>query len=227
MKETELRVDGIGGNMFTPEGKGPFPAVIFFHGLGSSKRNYIPMAETLGNQGIVAVAFDFRPSPLDQTPLEIINDGKKVLDFLLSQNVDKKRIGMQGTSFGAYVAVKLLRDYDFVKSVVLRVPAALSDKDLNIKLSARIAGYFENRENWIESSVYDNISKFAGQLLVIRSEMDQQIPKECVNKYYDVAVSTKERKLYVQKNAGHELSNNPAGLKEFQKITVDWFLETL
>lgn len=222
------------GTMYIPEGKGPFPGVIFFHGLGSARIRYLPMAQKLAESGMITLAFDFGgcgesdgASPFDQTPRMVIDDGRKILDFLLSQDIDKKRIGIQGTSVGAYVAGMLLKDYDFVKSLVLRAPAALSDKDLDRNIGSRIRGYYTKRENWVDSNAYNSFNSFKGHLLVIRSEKDELIPKECVSKFYELAANAKERKLYVLKNAGHQLSTNPLGLKEFHKIAVDWFLKTL
>lgn len=235
-EKVELKVgkELLKGAMYLPQGKGPFPGVVFFHGLGSSRVRYLPMAQALAKKGIIALVFDFRGcgesegvSPYDQTPRMIIDDGKKILDFLLSQNVDRKRIGIQGTSFGGYVALILVQDYNFIKSIVLRAPAALSDKDIDVNMGSKIRGYFIKKENWIDSSSYNDLSNFRGHLLVLRSEKDELIPEEVVNKYYDVAVNAKERKLYVQKNAGHELNNNPIGLQEFYKRTIDWFLKTL
>ena len=220
------------GSLFIPEGKGPFPAVVFFHGRGSDRTNYLPMAEKLAQDGILALAFDFRGCGesdgdfKDQTHSMGVEDGKAGLEFILRQNVDRERIGIQGTSFGGYIAGMVLSNCDFIKSVVLRVPATYSDEDSNIQ------GYVEddyhqrkaNREN---SSSYNGLSRFKGSLLVVRAENDELIPEAAVNKYFDVAENAKQRKLFVQKNAGHSLSANPKAMEDFHKIAVDCFLETL
>ncbi|MBI4089275.1 MAG: prolyl oligopeptidase family serine peptidase [Candidatus Levybacteria bacterium] len=235
-KEVEFKSgkEVLRGTLFTPTGKGSFPGVVFYHGRGSDRTRYLLMAEFLANKGMIALVFDFggcgKSSGVfaNQTHRMGIEDGRAALEFLLNQNIDKVRMGIQGTSFGGYVTGMLLKDYDFIKSVVLRVPASYSDKYLETTVAAADEeNFFAKKENWIDSSSYNGLANFRGNLLVIRSEKDQLIPQEEVNRYYDVAVSAKKRKLFVHKNAGHDFSNNPIGLKEFQKITEDWFLETL
>lgn len=235
-REVEFKVgkDTLRGSLFIPSGKGPFPGVVFYHGRGSTRARYLPMAETLAQKGFMALAFDFRGCGEsdgkfeDQSHEMGIEDAGASLKFLLSQNVDKKKIGIQGTSFGGYVTGMVLKDYDFIKSVVLRVPAAYSDNDLQLTPETFPKYvYFQNRKKWIDSSAYSGLKKFRGSLLVIESEKDELLPSEEVQKYYNVAKSTVKRKLFIHKNAEHSLSDNPKELREFYKITVNWFLETL
>ena len=235
-KKVEFRVgkEILRGSMFIPRGKGPFPGVVFFHGRGSDRTRYLPMAQELANNGMVTLAFDFRGCGQSdgiffntQTHRMGIEDGKAAVDFLLEQSVDKKRIGIQGTSFGGYVNGMLLKDYDFIKSVVLRVPASYSDKDLDTTISEpRERDYFSKKENWINASSYKGISNFTGYLLVIKSKNDEIVSSEAVDKYFNDAKKTKNKKMIVQ-NAGHSFSNDPKGLKEFYSLVQNWFLKTL
>jgi hypothetical protein len=230
--EFKVGEETLRGSLFIPDGQGPFPGVVFYHGRGSTRANYLPMAENLAQNGIMALAFDFRGCGesdgefKNQTHKMGIEDGKAALEFLLTQNVDRQRIGIQGTSFGGYVTGMILNDYDFIKSVVLRVPSAHSMITL-ISKPTPTDNYFQKRENWINSSSYKGLEKFKGDLLVIESEKDELLPPEEVQKYYNIAINVAKRKLFVQKNAGHSLSDNPEGRREFNEITVDWFLKTL
>lgn len=221
------------GSLFIPSGKGPFPGVIFYHGRGSDRTRYLPMAKFLSGKGIIALAFDFGGCGEsdgvfgNQSNRMGVEDGRAALEFLLSQNVDKRRVGIQGTSFGGYVAGMLLNDYDFIKSVVLRVPASFSDDKLDMVLNVSNAkNFFSKKENWINSSSYNGIGNFFGSLLVIKSKNDEIVPSECVDKYFNVAGRAKNKKMVVQ-NAGHSFSNDPKGLEEFYFLTQDWFLKTL
>jgi uncharacterized protein len=230
--EFKIQNETLRGSLFIPDGKGPFPGVVFYHGRGSSRGNYLPIAESLAQNGVTALAFDFRGCGEsdgefnNQTHKMGIEDGKAALEFLLTQNVDKERIGIQGTSFGGYVTGMILNDHDFIKSVVLRAPSAHSDQTLNYKGEVE-NGYFAKRENWINSGSYRGLGKFKGNLLVIESEKDELLMSEEVEKYYNVAADALKRELYIHKGAGHSLSGNPKAMEEFQKITVDWFLKTL
>lgn len=234
-KKVEFKVgeETLRGSMFVPQGEGPFPGVVFYHGRGSDRARYLPIAKLISGKGIIALAFDFRGCGEsdgvfdNQTHRMGVEDGRAALEFLLSQNVNKSRVGIQGTSFGGYVAGMLLNGYNFIKSVVLRVPASSSDKYLdNIVQVSEWKKFFEQKENWINSSSYKGISKFSGSLLVIKSKNDEIVPLEVVDKYFEDAKRAKDKKMIVQ-NAGHSFSNDSKGLKEFYSLVQNWFLETL
>lgn len=224
------------GSIFIPQGKGPFPGVVFYHGRGSDRTRYLPMAKLLSDKGMITLAFDFGGCGAstgifaNQRHRMGVEDGRAGLEFLLSQNVNRKRVGIQGTSFGGYVAGMLLNDYDFIKSVVLRVPASYADELLNevgdIVHASKEKDFFSNKANWIRSSSYKGISNFTGNLLVIKSKNDEIVSSEAVDKYFEDAKKAKNKKMIIQ-NARHSFSNDPKGLVEFYSLAQDWFLETL
>lgn len=221
------------GSLFIPNGNGSFPAVVFYHGRGSARTRYLSMAKFLASKGIMAFAFDFGGCGestgiyANQTHRMGIENGRAALEFLLSQNVDKNRVGIQGTSFGGYVAGMLLNDYNFIKSVVLRVPVSYSDELLDTTVNPDDdKDFFSKKENWINSSSYKGISKFTGSLLIIKSKNDEVVSSEAVDKYFKDATKAKKKKMIVQ-NADHSFSNDNKGLEEFYHLTQDWFLETL
>lgn len=236
-KEVKFKVgkETLRGSLFIPNGKGPFPGVVFFHGSGSKRERYLPVAESLAKNGILTLAFDFRGcgesdgAYEEQTHKNAIEDAGAGLDFLLNQNVDRKRIGICGGSFGGYVGAYILPEYPFIISVVFRVPAAFSDKFLSarIKRGSELSefDFFKNRKNWEDSPTYKNISAFKGPFLVIKAEKDEVVPPEVVDKYYDKATSSSKRRLEVIKGADHRLSGE--WLNQFNKLTKDWFLKTL
>ncbi|MDO8583308.1 MAG: prolyl oligopeptidase family serine peptidase [bacterium] len=221
------------GSLFTPSGKGQFPGVVFFHGRGSDRTRYLPMAKFLSDKGIITLAFDFGGCGestgvfANQTHRMGVEDGRAALEFLLSQNVDKARIGIQGTSFGGYVTGMLLNDYDFIKSVALRVPASYADEQLDtIVIASDEKDFFSKKENWINASSYKGIGKFTGSLLVIKSKNDEIVSSEAVDKYFNDAKKVKNKKLIIQ-NAKHSFRDDPKGLEEFYRYAQNWFLETL
>jgi dipeptidyl aminopeptidase/acylaminoacyl peptidase len=235
-QEVEFKVgkDSLRGTLFIPSGKGPFPAVIFFHGRGGSRTNYLAMARSLSQRNIITLAFDFRGCGKSDGKLENqthqmgIEDGMAGLNFLLRQSVDKDRIGIQGSSFGGYVAVMLLDKYRLINSLVLRVPAAYSDSFLNSTISAsEEKDFFGNEKNWTNSSSYKKIREFKGKLLVIQSEKDELISEIAIRRYYDLASKTIRKTYFIQNQARHSIHDNPKARKEFNLLTVNWFLETL
>ena len=232
-KEVEFKVrnETLRGSLFIPQGKGLFPAVIFFHGSGSKRERYLPVAKELAKNGIMALAFDFRGCGEsdgkfeDQTHEKAIEDAKAGLDFLLSQNVDKRRIGICGGSFGGYLSAFILPNYD-IKSLILRTPAAFSDRFLSSKIKRENEyEFFKDKKNWEDSSVYKNISKFRGPVLVIKAGEDENVPPEVIDEFYQQAEASSKRKLVVIKDADHRLSD--PWINQFYDLTKSWFLKTL
>ena len=132
-----------------------------------------------------------------------------------------------GTSFGGFVTAIIVPEFEFIKSIVLRVPAIFPEEIMDINVEdLRVYSYID-RKKWLASIAYDGISKFKGDLLVIQSEKDDVVKDWIVKNYYDQAKNAAKRELFVQKGAGHDLRQNPNALKEFYELTFDWFLKTL
>src|ERR1035437_4279834 len=137
----EFKVEGdtLRGTLFVPEGKGPFPAVIFFHGSGGVGDTHFEAAEAIANKGIIGFAFNYRGCGIsdgifeEQTVEMGIEDGKAAVLFLLSSPlVDKERVGFYGGSFGGYIAAMLCNKFK-VTSLALTAPAAYSSTVMNIQ----------------------------------------------------------------------------------------------
>ncbi len=233
-KQIEFKVgnDVLRGSLFVPEGNGPFPGVVFYHGRGSSRKRYLEISERLSEKGIMALAFDFRGCGesdgvfKNQTQRMGIDDARAGLDFLLKQNIDEKRIGILGTSFGGFVAAILMNDFD-VKSLVLRAPAIFPEEIMDTHVEdLRIYSYADKRK-WLDSIAYKGMEKFKGNLLVIQSENDEVVKDWIVKNYYEKAVNSSKREFYIQKGASHSLHDSPNTLKEFQDISFNWLLNTL
>ena len=87
-------------HVFTPSGKGPFPAVIVLHTHGGLQQADIDAARNLSAQGYVTVAADFHA----KGGLDNID---KAYDFLSANPaVAPGRIGLLGFSQGAAEAIK-------------------------------------------------------------------------------------------------------------------------
>jgi dienelactone hydrolase len=99
--------------LVVPPGKGPFPAVIWAHGSGGTRKDLILLATWLAARGAVSLVVDdpFERDPQlnyasDERQLDAITqqviDLRRSVDLLQSlRYVDPKRIGFVGLSFGA------------------------------------------------------------------------------------------------------------------------------
>jgi dienelactone hydrolase len=113
-------VGGPGSNaraeLYTPPGRGPFPAVVVLHGCDGVGRHYREWAQRLADWGYVAILVDsFRPRGvsntcnhgMDMPPLTQAHDAFDAADYLRTQpNVRGDRIGVMGFSHGGWAVLK-------------------------------------------------------------------------------------------------------------------------
>lgn len=116
MKELQLRIH-------YPVGDGPFPVIVWSHGAGGSKDNYLPLMEHWASHGYVTIQPTHSDSrSLAAKPTDPVNfrdwqsrpaDVSFILDSLaeletkepaLAGKLDGKHIGVGGHSFGANTA---------------------------------------------------------------------------------------------------------------------------
>ena len=143
----------IGGFLYTPTGKGPFPTVILVHGFGGGtheEKNKF-MCTELAKNGILAFMFDFYDTPhgLSEIPIEetTVSLQLKVLhhavDFVCTVLVvDKNKIGLTGHSLGGMTVILYTPNDSRIKALV--VQSALSDFGKSRSTT------FDNHEEWKE-----------------------------------------------------------------------------
>ena len=99
----------LAGTLVLPEGPGPHPAVVLFHGSGPQERD-LATARWFASQGVAALAYDkrgvgestgdFRAIPF----MELCDDGLAAIGYLKSRKeVDAKHIGVWGLSQGGWL----------------------------------------------------------------------------------------------------------------------------
>jgi putative phosphoribosyl transferase len=132
-RRVEIARDGVRlvGDLTTPAGSGPFPLVIFVHGLGSGKdspRN-VAIASHLVDAGIATLLFDLSghgESSEDATGgfVAYVADLEAAFEWALRQEeLLPGLIGIAGSSLGATIAVAALTDGRVnPKTMVLRAP---------------------------------------------------------------------------------------------------------
>lgn len=235
-KKVEFIVNNITlrGSLFIPSGNGPFPAVIFFHGSGSRALKHFEAGKKLSENGIMAFVFNFRGCGISdgdyllQTHQDALIDAKNAYTLLLSQNIDSSRVGVVGGSFGGHVATVLLPQLN-IKSLVLLNPSAcihpLSEK-IDMGGLANEVEYFKTLSNWENAQGFKNISNYEGKVLIIKSQNDENVPPEVLDKYFKSATYATKKEMVVIKGADHRLSED-VWKEEFFSIIVDWFLKTL
>ena len=96
-----------------PEGKGTYPALIFFHGGGwqqGDKSHMHRWLKKFASSGYVTVSVGYRFAPAFKWPSQV-EDAKTAVRFLRAHaeqfNIDPNRIGVMGESAGGYLALML------------------------------------------------------------------------------------------------------------------------
>jgi acetyl esterase/lipase len=106
--------DGVAllGDLYAPEGSGPFPALIAVHGGGwqqGARDSYRHWGPYLATAGYALFAVDYRLcKPNQKTYPHAVHDIRAAVQFLRGSaaelNLDAKRIGLIGDSAGAHLA---------------------------------------------------------------------------------------------------------------------------
>lgn len=133
----------LAADLLRPPGAGAFPAVVFAHGWGSSRRSgrNRRIAEALREEGIAALLLDFTghgdsEGRLDEVTLDDqIGDLHDSIDLLAGLG-DLVPVGVAGSSSGGAVAVAEAADDPRVAALVLRAPSADTDFGAARRISA-------------------------------------------------------------------------------------------
>lgn len=169
----------IQGTLYKPQGNGPFPAVVVFHGCGGARNNSFMWAKWYEERGFVSLVVDgFTPRGIRTTCTGLqsikrstrLNDAMGGADFLASLPfVDKSRIGITGFSNGAGRAMNIV-EKRFQEKVGSAVPA----------FAFSIPLYPECREAFgFDSSGYRRGPFGTPMLILIGEDDDWTLAKSC------------------------------------------------
>jgi carboxymethylenebutenolidase len=210
------------GILYTPAGKGPFPALIVIHEWWGLNDWVKDQASKLADQGYAALAVDLYRGKVATTPdmaHEIMRgvpedrakrDLHAAFDFLASQpNVKKDRIGSIGWCMGGGYSLDVALQEPTLAAAVINYGHLATDTDALKKINAPILGLFGAQDRGIPPS---DVKKFGATL--------DQLGKKIDIKIYD--------------DAGHafENPNNKEGYREADaadawKRTVDFLSSAL
>ena len=210
------------GVLYTPSGKGPFPALIVIHEWWGLNDWVKEQASKLADQGYVALAIDLYRGKVATTPEmahEIMRgvpedrarrDLHSAFEFLASQpNVKKDRIGSIGWCMGGGYSLDVALDEPTLAATVINYGHLATDTDALKKINAPILGLFGAQDQGIPPA---DVHKFEQTM--------KQLGKKIDVKIYD--------------DAGHafENPNNKTGYRaedaaDAWKRTIDFLAMTL
>ncbi len=130
--------DVLRGVLMKPQSKGPFPGVVYCHGLLSDMRELGHAPASTVKTGFAVLVFDFRGHGKSEGERGLISTERCVEDataafhFLAGlPNVIPERIGIVGHSFGGHVALASLARTDHFRCAVAAAPPGSIREDFN------------------------------------------------------------------------------------------------
>ncbi|MCC2657478.1 MAG: esterase/lipase-like protein [Panacagrimonas sp.] len=147
----------IATRVYTPEGKGPFPVLVFFHGggwvIGDLASHDSVCRELSGGVGAVVVSVAYRLAPEHKFPAapdDCLAVTRWVVQNAGQINADAKRVAVGGDSAGgnlAAVVTQQLRDQDKIRlaAQLLIYPVARLDGVASKSLVENAEGYLLQR----------------------------------------------------------------------------------
>lgn len=170
------------GIVYTPEGKGPFPALIVVHEWWGLNDWVKEQASKLADEGYVALAVDLYRGKVATTPEqahEIMRgvpedrasrDLNAAFDFLKSQpNVKADRIGSIGWCMGGGYSLDVALQQPTLAATVINYGHLATDPTALQKINAPILGLFGGQDQGITP---DDVKKFEQQLKQAGKKID-------------------------------------------------------
>lgn len=232
---TDIQVDGehIAGTFVTP--KPQTPGVLFLHGWGGSKEQYLSRAREIATLGCVCLTVDLRGHagtlPLQQKVSRENNlrDALAAYDALAGYHgVDQNAIAVVGSSYGGYLA-SILTTMRPVKWLALRVPALYMDTgwDLpktQLHTTQDLDAYRKSLVPAAENRALRACAAFEGDVLIVESERDHVVPHAVISNYLDACIRARSLTYRVIKGADHGLSDE-AWQRSYTTLLVSWMTE--
>jgi carboxymethylenebutenolidase len=208
--------------LYTPQGKGPFPALVVIHEWWGLNDWVKEEASKLADQGYVVLAIDLYRGKVATTPDEAheimrgvpqdraTRDLLAATSYLRSQkNVDPKRVGSIGWCMGGGYSLDLALNDPKLKVAVINYGHLATDDATLKKINASILGIFGGQDRGIPPA---DVNKFEAQLRALG----------------------KTAEIHIFPDAGHafENPNNKQGYRaddaaQAWKLTVDFLAKYL
>ena len=214
------RGDRVPAVMASPKtSKGPFPCVIFLHGIGDDKEFMAEnkLDEQFVKAGFAFVCFDqlMRGERKQKAWLQslaafrvraacTINDTRRLIDYLVTRpDIAPNRIYLSGASYGAMTGSTAAAFDSRIRAVVLTYGGGMLTTMLSAPAIAEEAGKWRYAMwplAWYFTSVWDPV-KYVGkiaprQVLLQNGDADTVIPERCARALQEAAREPKTVKWY-------------------------------
>lgn len=231
----EIKVDGekIAGTFVIPSAK--IPGVLFVHGWGGSQEQYLARARQVAALGCISLTFDLRGHAKTQPQQETVSRENNLRDILAAYDVlanhpqvDPSSIAVVGSSYGGYLAC-VLTTMRPVKWLALRVPALYMDSGWELPKQQLhkeqdLEAYRRSLVPASENRALRACAAFAGDVLVVESELDTVVPHAVISNYLEAFIKPHSLTYRVINGADHGLSNE-AHQRSYTSLLSNWLTE--
>ena len=181
------------------------PSLLFLHGAGTANKNRAEyLQEEIKDCGIESYSFNFSGHSgidLEESSLEKrYKEAKRVIKEL---NL-KKPLSLFGSSMGAYIAIKLLEEFE-ISNLILFCPALYSSKAFNISFGPNFTKILREINSWKNSDAFEIIKNFKGNLRIFIGEKDEVVPKQLIEMLDENSRNTSSKKIIIIPQATHAL----------------------
>jgi carboxymethylenebutenolidase len=175
----------VSGILYTPQGKGPFPALVVIHEWWGLNDWVKEEASKLADQGYAALAIDLYRGKVATTPDEAhqimrgVPEDRANRDLLAAtaylaslKNIDPKRIGSIGWCMGGGYSLDLAIADPKLKAAVINYGHLATDDATLKKIDAPILGIFGGQDKGITPA---DVNKFEAQMKAMGKTVDIHI----------------------------------------------------
>jgi carboxymethylenebutenolidase len=175
----------VNGILYTPAGKGPFPALVVIHEYWGLNDWVKEQASKLADQGYESLAIDLYRGKVATTPDEahelmrgVPNDRADrdllaAANYLRSQkSVDPKRVGSIGWCMGGGYSLDLALEDPQLKVAVINYGHLATDEAVLKKINAAILGIFGGKDRGIPP---ESVKQFETQLRALGKTVEIHI----------------------------------------------------
>lgn len=242
-----LQFDGVPGMAvptllaFPLEGTGPFPCIIFLHGIGQSKGFLEEIASPFTEAGFAFVSFDqytrgerklensnpfFDAIALRRRSALNVIETRRLVDYLVSRpDISHDRIYLVGASFGAITGATAVAFEPRIAAAVMTYGGGDLDELLSSEAARSELGIF----HWpvkelvlfltAPSDPVQYVGKIAPRPLLFQNGThDSLIPNAAADAFFAAANEPKTRTLYDSDHVGLDEANTRAVLNE----SLEW-----
>ena len=227
------------GNLHLPQ-KGA-PCILMSHGFESSKdgNKWTALFPRLYNQGFASFRFNYRgcgegadksEGDFEDTTLSArIKDYKAALDYLETNEIDRSRIGVIGSSFGGMIPLAA-RDNRVKAMVIMATPSNFTPLNDKKRKTLEEKGYYEFESGRkVKPEFFSDIQKYNilqdvqeihCPILIVHGSQDELVPVDNAIEIYKNA--NEPKRLELIEGGDHPLGE-PEHLERIINLILEWF----